>query len=160
MTRFLRAGTRRSDLLMQRSRSIPALCLAAALLLAAGCGWNSQDPSERDAKIRDEVAKATERAKPVIEEAGRKLVQAAEVATQQAHAAAQGVQEGWNDHQHPSLDLNSATPTQLLDLPGITKVQARKIIAARPYGDKHELVTRGIVSDAEYLKIRDHITVR
>lgn len=147
---------------LPRKRSIPMLYLAAALtLVSVGCNnWNSQDQSERDAKTRDEVAKATERAKPAIEEAGRKLDKAAEVAVEEAHAAAQGVKEGWNNGQHALVDINSATESQLTDLPGITRPVARRIIAGRPYHNRGDLVAKGLLSHDEYLKIRDDIVVR
>jgi DNA uptake protein ComE-like DNA-binding protein len=144
-----------------RKWRVPASCLTAALVIAfAGCSSNPQEQSARDEKTRDEVAKATERAKPAIEDAGRKIGEAAHQAADEARAAAQGVRDGWNSNQHPLVDLNSATQRQLLDLPGITKPEAHEIIAGRPYREKHELVTKGILTEAEYLKIRDHVAVK
>ena len=43
--------------------------LSFCLLAATGCSSSSEDQRARDERTRDEVAKATERAKPVIEEA-------------------------------------------------------------------------------------------
>jgi DNA uptake protein ComE-like DNA-binding protein len=146
---------------LPRNQSIRTLYLAAALALASvGCDWNSQDQRQRDANTRDEVAKATERAKPVIKEAGRKLDEAAEAAVEEAHAAAQGVKVGWNNGQRPPVDINSATERQLMDLPGITRPLAHRIIAARPYHNRGDLVAKGLLSHDEYLKIRDDIAVR
>lgn len=139
----------------------PASCVMVVLIItSASCSSSPQDQSARDEKTRDEVAKATERAKPVIEDAGRKIGEAAHQAADEARAAAQGVRDGWNSSQHPLVDLNSATQRQLLDLPGITKPEAHEIIAGRPYREKHELVTKGILSETEYLKIRDHVAVK
>jgi DNA uptake protein ComE-like DNA-binding protein len=135
-------------------------CLAALLLASAGCSFSSEDQRERDARTRDEVAKATERAKPQIEEAGRKLGRAAEVAVEEAHAAAQGVREGWKNGDHPLVDLNSASERELLDLPAVTKLDARKIIAGRPYQHKSDLVTKNILPEATYQRIRDLTTVK
>jgi DNA uptake protein ComE-like DNA-binding protein len=144
-----------------RRRAILTFCFLAAFLFAsAGCSFSSEDQRERDARTRDEVAKATERAKPQIEEAGRKLGRAAEVAVEEAHAAAQGVREGWKNGDHPLVDLNSASERELLDLPGVTKLDARKIIAGRPYQHKSDLVTRNILPDATYQRIRDLTTVK
>jgi DNA uptake protein ComE-like DNA-binding protein len=135
-------------------------CLTTLLFGSAGCSFSGEDQRERDARTRDEVAKATERAKPQIEEAGRKLGRAAEIAVEEAHAAAQGVREGWKNGQHPLVDLNSASERELLDLPAITKLDARKIIAGRPYRDKRELLTRNILSETAYQRVRDLTTAK
>ena len=47
-----------------------------------------------------------------------------------------------------------------MELPGITRRDARRIIANRPYRDKRDLVTRRIVTSAEYASIRDQITAK
>jgi DNA uptake protein ComE-like DNA-binding protein len=125
-----------------------------------GCNTNDPDQRARDEKTRDEVAKATERAKPAIEDAGKKLGEAAHDAADQARAAAEGVREGWNNGQHPLVDLNSASESQLLDLPGINRPAARKIIEGRPYRDKHDLIDKAIRSGATYQKIRDQVTAK
>jgi DNA uptake protein ComE-like DNA-binding protein len=148
---------------MPFSRNFTALSLySAALVLAScvGCNTHDSDQRARDEKTRDEVAKATERAKPAIEDAGRKLGEAAHDAADQARAAAEGVREGWNNGQHPLVDLNSASESQLLDLPGINRPAARKIIEGRPYRDKHDLIDKGILSGATYQKIRDQVTAK
>jgi DNA uptake protein ComE-like DNA-binding protein len=133
-------------------------CTVALLAGSTGCNINSRDQRERDA--RDEVAKATERAKPAIEEAGHELDKVADEAVHAADAAAQGVRDAWNNSQHSLVDVNSATEAQLLDLPGIGKPQARKIIDHRPYADKHDLLAKGAVSGATYAKITDQITAK
>jgi hypothetical protein len=146
---------------VHRRLAILAFCCLAALLFgSAGCSFSGEDQRERDARTRDEVAKATERAKPQIEEAGRQLGRAAEVAVEEAHAAAQGVREGWKNGGHPPVDLNSASERELLDLPAITKVDARKIIAGRPYQNKRELLTRNILSETTYQRVRDLTTAK
>jgi DNA uptake protein ComE-like DNA-binding protein len=144
----------------RRLAILTCCCLAALLFGSAGCSFSGEDQRERDAKTRDEVAKATERAKPQIEEAGRQLGRAAEVAVEEAHAAAQGVREGWKNGQRPLVDLNSASERDLLDLPAITKLDARKIIAGRPYQDKRELLTRNILSETTYQRVRDLTTAK
>ncbi len=140
--------------------SVLCLALAAISAGAAGCNSNDSDQRARDEKIREDVARATERAKPALEDAGKKLGEAARDAADQARAAAQGVRDGLNDGQHPLVDLNSATETQLLDLPGINRPATRRIIAGRPYHDKHDLVEKGILSGSDYQKIRDLVTAK
>jgi DNA uptake protein ComE-like DNA-binding protein len=149
---------------MSPSRTLIAFgaLLVTAFIFGVCIGCNSNDPEQRarDEKTREEVARATANAKPAIESAGRKIGEAAHVAADQARAAAQGVRDGWNESHHGPLDLNSATETQLDDLPGIDKRTARRIINGRPYHEKRELLDKGIVSTDEYDKIRDDVTTK
>jgi hypothetical protein len=43
---------------------------------------------------------------------------------------------------------------------GISRPQAHEIITHRPYRDPHDLVTKGILSREEYVKIRGRVTVK
>ncbi len=55
------------------------------------------------------------------------------------------------------VDINSATPQQLNALPGFGPAYTRRVIAGRPYRLKNQLVTRGVIPQAEYERIRDRI---
>ena len=55
------------------------------------------------------------------------------------------------------LDINTATPAQLKALPGIGDAYTARIIAGRPYTAKNQIVTRGIVPQATYDKVKDQI---
>jgi len=137
-----------------------ATVMAAGL---AGCGLVQSDKQseaqkrENERRTRDDVAKATERAKPELQKAGRELKEAAKTAVEQAHAAAQGVKDGWERGGSHRLNLNSANESELAALPGINRRQARKIIAGRPYRTPRELVEKGIVSEEQYAEIRDEV---
>ena len=60
----------------------------------------------------------------------------------------------------PKLDLNTATPEELAKLPGLDAAMADKIVAARPYKSRSDLVNKKIISKSEYSKIESHITVK
>jgi hypothetical protein len=133
-------------------------CGATILMLClAAC--TSRSPDHRGDKTREAVAKATERMKPEIRWSAQKLGHAAEWAAEEALAAIEGFFEGWNRVDGRGVDLNSANEHQLETLPEITGDDARKIVEGRPYRSTSELLTRGIVSDAAYRKIRDHVKV-
>ena len=55
------------------------------------------------------------------------------------------------------LDINTATPDQLKALPGIGDGYTQRIVASRPYTAKNQLVTRGIIPQAAYDKVKDQI---
>lgn len=129
---------------MRRWLGVTGLTLATVLAFgAAGCSDNS---AERDKEIHDEAAKAAAQAKPAVEQA-----------TQAVRAAVEGAKEGWENGEQKKVDLNAATLDELTDLPGIGKHEARRIIAGRPYKDKHELVSKKILNAAAYEKLKNDV---
>jgi DNA uptake protein ComE-like DNA-binding protein len=147
-------------------RYVAYFALTSVVLLmfgASGCKSrtaNSQTQAAQDQKTRDEVANATAKLKEESRVAAQQLDEAAHQAKHEAKVAAEGVKEGWNRDSQGRLDLNSATETQLRALLGLTSDEARKVIDNRPYKDKQELVSRGILSEHEYRDIESQITVR
>jgi competence protein ComEA len=55
------------------------------------------------------------------------------------------------------LDINTATADQLKAIPGIGDAYSKRIIDGRPYTAKNQLVSRGILPQGVYNKIKDQI---
>jgi len=117
---------------LRRYRHVPTILLLAAL---AGC---TQQQNSRE--LKEKTAQATAEVK------------------RDAEAVAAGIREGWS--RDKPLDLNTATREQLLSLPGVTPVEADRVIAGRPYTDPGEVVTRHIMPKAEYDKIADQVIAK
>lgn len=58
------------------------------------------------------------------------------------------------------VDVNTASQAELEALPTIGKAKATKIIAGRPWKGKDDLVAKGILSDADYAKVKDMIIAK
>jgi DNA uptake protein ComE-like DNA-binding protein len=137
---------------------------------AAGCdSWFEHDKPtaekeaeqrKRDEQTRDQVAKAVENAKPIVQEAGKKIGEAARSAADTAKSAAEGAKQGWERGKDAPMDLNSASESDLTRLPGISERNARRIVEQRPYKYPHEIVSKGIVTEDEYSRIKDAVTTK
>ncbi|HEY4765999.1 MAG TPA: helix-hairpin-helix domain-containing protein [Candidatus Acidoferrales bacterium] len=139
-----------------------ATALSFLLIISATCGCapneTAQQRKEREDKTRAEVAKATDRAKPEIQAAGRELGRVADEAAREARAFAEGVRQGWVQGGHHVVNLNSASESELTELPDISSVTARRIIRNRPYHQPAELISKHVVSSVQYAKIKDIVT--
>lgn len=141
-------GSRREVMSMRGGLGILGLVLTAAVAVAGVTGC-SGDSAEREKTIREQAAKAAAEAKPKLEEAGRAV-----------KAAVDGAKEGWENAEQKRVDLNAATVDELTELPGIGKREARRIVAGRPYHDKHDLVSKKILNAAAYEKLKDEVAVK
>lgn len=58
------------------------------------------------------------------------------------------------------LDINTATAEQLQAIKGIGPVYAKKIIAGRPYANKSQLVSKGVLPQGVYDKLKDQLIAK
>jgi competence protein ComEA len=58
------------------------------------------------------------------------------------------------------VDINSATAAELKALPGLSDSDASKIVQGRPYTDKSQLVSKKVLSETTYDKIKDHVVAK
>jgi competence protein ComEA len=111
---------------------------ASILLVSALTACTKQQKSPE--QIRQQTAQVTAEAKS------------------DAKAVVEGIRQGWNRDRR--LNLNSASKDQLLELPGMSDSEADRVIAGRPYGSSDELISRRIISKAEYDKISDRVEAK
>jgi DNA uptake protein ComE-like DNA-binding protein len=90
------------------------------------------------------------------DEIRRRTAEATETVRRDAKAMAEGVKEGMG-RDNKAININSASRDDLLTLPGLSEHEADRIIADRPFDNAHDLVTRHVVPESEYDKIRDRI---
>lgn len=58
------------------------------------------------------------------------------------------------------VDINSAGRAELKTLPGIGDAEAARIIAARPYLSKAELVTKKVMPEGAYVALKNQIIAK
>lgn len=121
----------------QGMRRIPILRISCLALVLGSVACTQQ---ERTDQLRERTADATAALK------------------RDAKAVAQGIHEGWT-RDNP-LNLNTATKDQIQQLPGIDQTSAERIIASRPYRHTTDLVSRKVLAQAEYDKIKDRVKVK
>ena len=111
---------------------------AAALILVAATAWAGDEPSSTPASPDPAAPPATT------------------TMVKPAHHMKTAGKTG----RHSMTDLNSASRESLLKLPGITDPIADKIIGARPFKSRDELLSKSIVTKDEFTKIRWRVTAR
>jgi DNA uptake protein ComE-like DNA-binding protein len=140
---------------------LATLSVYGVLFLISGC--NRAQPS--DQQLRDQAAQTTEQVKQGAKEAAADAKVAAADAERKVNDIADGVKEGLNSDKSPSgdskrglVDINTASADQLATLPGLSDEQVKLIIEKRPFSSPYKLVSKGVLSEAEYRRISAKIT--
>lgn len=81
-------------------------------------------------------------------------------ASAKSAAAAKGGHHAAKAAAMPKIDINTASESDLAALPGMDEATAQKIIAARPFKNSSQVLSKGLVSKEEFGKIRNRITAR
>lgn len=111
---------------------IGTCCTALVLALSLGTGF------------------AAEPAKPAAK--GTAPVKAEPAKTTDAKKPAEKKQE--------LVDINSATDAELKAIPGLGDAYIAKIVVNRPYANKSQLVSRKVIPESVYEKIKDKIIAK
>ena len=131
------------------TKTIQALGISLLILLAAGC---NSHPS--DQQVQQKAAETTQQVKQGAQQATDKARAAAANAENKINAVAAGVKQGLNSGAPAStLNLNTASTTQLETLPGISPARAHKIVAGRPYSTPNDLLTKNVLTQEEFDRI-------
>lgn len=109
-------------------------CILAVTIPLVAC-WSNESPDQ----IRQKTAQETATMK------------------RDSKAVAEGIKDGLTEKK--TVDLNRASRDDLASLPGIDDHKAERIIAERPYANPHQLVSRHVLSEDEYSRIEDRVTV-
>lgn len=135
---------------------IATLVTCLAVFWLTGCTGRHQS----DQQVREQAARATEQAREDAQKAADEARVAAANAERKANDIAAGVRDGMHGNGSSAVDINTAGEARLTTLPGITATRARRIINNRPYADPHDLVSKGVLSRAEYDQISGQIVAR
>jgi competence protein ComEA len=144
------------------ARCLGACGLAGVFLLTA-CSTAPANQQQSDARLRQQAAQATEKAKVDARVAAKDARHAAGVAVRRINDVAQGVKEGIRkpapgEPMHP-VNINTASQAELETLPGVGRQTAENIIAHRPYQSRRDIVSKGAIRSAEYDRIASSIRV-
>jgi competence protein ComEA len=125
------------------------VALAGAAFAQPGAVTQTGATAEASAKAAANKSKA---------EAGAAKAEATKAeATTTAKTAAPGKVEA---AKAAVVDLNTATEAELKALPGIGDAYAKKIVAARPFARKDQLVAKKVLPAAVYAKVKELVVAK
>lgn len=143
-----------------KERALFGLAASLALLWLAGCS----NAPQNDQQIKQQAAQTTQQVKSGAQQAAADAKAAAANAERKVDDITSGVKEGLNSgassNMPGSIDINSASEARLITLPGISLARARRIVNNRPYAAPYDLVSKGVLTRAEYKRISGQIVAR
>lgn len=129
-------------------------------------GCQTQNTQQNDAELRRQSAEATRQVQKGAKELAADGKVAAANAVDGVNAIAQGVKDGVNSPKSGSgttgdlVNINDASAVRLAMLPGISLSKGEDIVKGRPYNSPHDLVRRGLLTQAQYEGIAGKITTK
>ena len=149
----------------KQSSLLPELRLGAAAALIACVLSACNNAPKTDQQLQQQAAQTTQQVKQEAQEAAANAKVAAAQAERKVDDIAAGVKQGLNNNKpapgSPAVvDINSASATRLTTLPGISAARAQHIVDGRPYASPHDLVDKGLISEAEYHRISGSIVAQ
>ncbi len=143
-------------------RRVPIVAGLLLMLSVAGCMRPHETDDER---IRRQATEDARQIRHDAQNASVEAQKAAREAGREARAIVAGVKQGWQDgapsgNEVSRLDLNAASAAALSELPGISPMTAKKIVRRRPYRATEDLVTRGLLTQAQYDRVSGRLKVQ
>jgi competence protein ComEA len=146
---------------MKRVSVSPTLVAIALAVLVPFVGHSVTHAAQRQVTAQTQSAPATEKAPATTVTPQSQAAPAAKPASAGAkvtHAKAKTSAHKATAHT-PRLNLNTATKEELAKLPGVGDETAAKIVAARPFTSRAELVNKKILTSEEYKKVERMVWV-
>ncbi len=123
--------------------------LALVLFTSPVLAQENPDHHDTNSKTKKELKKLGDKTKDTADTAADK--------TKEGAKATAGATEKAGDKVTGKIDINSASKEDLMKLEGIGEALSQKIIDNRPYRAKSDLVSKKVIPQATYEKIRDKI---
>lgn len=139
---------------MKRVSVSPTLVAIGLAVLVPLVGHSVTHAAQKQITTQTESAPATEKAPATTVTPQSQTTPAAHPATTTSKVTHTRTKTSAHKMAHtPRLNLNTATKEELVKLPGIGGETARKIIEARPFKSRADLVNRKILTKEEYKKV-------